>query len=71
VNYAPVIFYFSLFDGKIQIDFGLVKKPRLLMVSLPKHKYLLTYRYAEIIHDGVVSFRRHYLGEIRLRRTCE
>lgn len=27
-------------------------------MSLPKHKYLLTYRYAEIIHDLTVEFCR-------------
>ena len=41
------------------------------MTSLPKHKYLLTYRYAEIIHDGVVVFCDCYLNEIKFRRTCE
>lgn len=41
------------------------------MTSLPKHKYLLTYRYSEIIHDGVVIFCNRYLGEIKFRRTCE
>lgn len=41
------------------------------MISLPKHKYLLTYRYSELIHDGVVVFCNCYLGEIKFRRTCE
>jgi len=29
--------------------------------KLPKHKYLLTYRYAEIIHDGTVIFCNLYI----------
>lgn len=28
---------------------------------LPKHKYLLTYRYSEIIHDLVVDFTKKYV----------
>ncbi|MDO8498944.1 MAG: hypothetical protein Q7S44_04115 [bacterium] len=32
---------------------------------LPKHKYLLTYRYSEIIHDLVVIFiKRYVLGNL-------
>ena len=31
------------------------------MMSLPKHKYLLTYRYVEIIHDLTVEFCRLYI----------
>jgi len=38
---------------------------------LPKYKYLLTYRYAELIHDGTVEFCEKFLREIRFRRTCE
>jgi restriction system protein len=38
---------------------------------LPKHKYLLTYRYAELIHDGTVEFCEKFLGELKFRRTCE
>jgi len=30
-------------------------------MSLPKYKYLLTYRYAEIIHDLTVDFCRKYI----------
>lgn len=30
-------------------------------MTLPKHKYLLTYRYAEIIHDLTVFFCRKYI----------
>ncbi|MBM3283952.1 four helix bundle protein [Candidatus Gottesmanbacteria bacterium] len=30
-------------------------------MSLPKYKYLLTYRYAEIIHDLTVEFCRKYI----------
>lgn len=30
-------------------------------MSLPKHKYLLTYRYAEIIHDLTVEFCKEYI----------
>ncbi len=31
-------------------------------MSLPKHKYLLTYRYAQIIHDLTVEFCQKYLS---------
>lgn len=45
-------------------------------MSLPKHKYLLTYRYAEIIQDGTVEFCLRYLSNLRNlrippRRTVE
>jgi four helix bundle suffix protein len=30
-------------------------------MSLPKYKYLLTYRYAEIIHDLTIDFCRKYI----------
>lgn len=30
-------------------------------MSIPKHKYLLTYRYAEIIHDLTVAFCQKYI----------
>lgn len=30
-------------------------------MSIPKHKYLLTYRYAEIIHDLTVVFCQKYI----------
>lgn len=36
---------------------------------LPKHKYLLTYRYSEMIHDLTVAFCSRYLSENR--RTVE
>jgi len=47
---------------------------------LPKHKYLLTYRYSEIIHDLTVEFCKRFLGylgnlgglrEIPQRRTID
>lgn len=38
---------------------------------LPKHKYLLTYRYAEIVHDGTVDFAARFLGGLDRRRTRE
>jgi len=47
---------------------------------LPKYKYLLTYRYSEIIHDLTVEFCRRFLGnlgtlgnlrEIPQRRTID
>ncbi|MFZ5845280.1 MAG: four helix bundle suffix domain-containing protein [Patescibacteria group bacterium] len=49
-------------------------------MSLPKHKFLLTYRLAEIIHDLTVEFCQKYLGnlgnlgdlrEIPQRRTID
>lgn len=33
-------------------------------MTLPKYKYLLTYRYSEIIHDLTVEFCRKYLGDL-------
>ncbi len=33
-------------------------------MSLPGYKYLLTYRYSEIIHDLTVEFCRIYLGNL-------
>lgn len=46
------------------------------MPSLPKHKYLLTYRYSEIIFDGTNDFCLRYLSnlsnlKIPTRRTIE
>jgi len=38
---------------------------------LPRHKYLLTYRYAEIIHDLTVAFCQKFLSGFDNRRTCE
>lgn len=38
---------------------------------LPKYKYLLTYRYAEIIHDSTVMFCQGYLLGFDYRRTRE
>ena len=38
---------------------------------LPRHKYLLTYRYAEIIHDLTVDFCRIHLERYKDRRTIE
>lgn len=46
-------------------------------MSLPKYKYLLTYRYAEIIQDGTNEFCLRYLGNLAnlsgvpARRTVE
>jgi len=40
-------------------------------MSLPKYKYLLTYRYAEIIHDLTVDFCQIFLPQIDHRRTRE
>jgi four helix bundle suffix protein len=37
----------------------------------PKHKYLLTYRYSEIIHDLTVYFCNRFLTEFDFRRTRE
>ena len=31
-------------------------------MSLPKYKYLLTYRYAEIVHDLTVTFCKKYIS---------
>ena len=38
---------------------------------LPKHKYLLTYRYSEIVHDLTVYFCDRYLIGFDFRRTRE
>ncbi len=38
---------------------------------LPKHKYLLTYRYSELIHDGTVEFCNRFLAEYKFKRTVE
>lgn len=40
-------------------------------MALPAHKYLLTYRYAEIIHDLTVSFCDNFLSGFNYRRTVE
>jgi len=39
--------------------------------TLPPHKYLLCYRYAEIIHDGTVEFTVKFLDRFKHRRTKE
>lgn len=38
---------------------------------LPKHKYLLTYRYSEIVHDLTVYFCDRFLQGFDYRRTRE
>ncbi|MBI3384797.1 four helix bundle protein [Candidatus Gottesmanbacteria bacterium] len=38
---------------------------------LPKHKYLLTYRYSELIHDGTVQFCSLFLNDWKYKRTVE
>ena len=38
---------------------------------LPKHKYLLTYRYSEIVHDLTVVFCDRFLPGFDFRRTRE
>lgn len=38
---------------------------------LPRYKYLLTYRYAEIIYDLTVEFCKKFLGGFDYRRTRE
>ena len=38
-------------------------------MKLPKHKYLLTYRYAEIIHDLTIIFVKKYIDY--KSRTCD
>lgn len=38
---------------------------------LPKYKYLLTYRYSEVIHDLTVIFCQRYLIGFDYRRTRE
>lgn len=40
-------------------------------MSLPKHKYLITYRLAEMIQDGGVEFCRLYLADYHFKRTVE
>lgn len=40
-------------------------------MSLSKHKYLLTYRYAEIIHDLTVEFCRKFVAGYGQKRTRE
>ncbi len=40
-------------------------------MSLPKYKYLLTYRYSEIIHDLTVDFCQEFLPGFDFRRTRE
>ncbi len=40
-------------------------------MSLPKHKYLITYRLEELVQDAGVEFCQVYLGEFRFRRTVE
>lgn len=41
------------------------------MDTLPKYKYLLTYRYSEIIHDLTVEFCQKFLYGFDFRRTRE
>ncbi|OGD63004.1 hypothetical protein A2160_05110 [Candidatus Beckwithbacteria bacterium RBG_13_42_9] len=38
---------------------------------LPKYKYLLTYRYSEMIHDLTVEFCQNFLINFDFRRTRE
>jgi restriction system protein len=38
---------------------------------LPKYKYLLTYRYSEIIHDLTVEFCRRFIAAYGQKRTRE
>lgn len=38
---------------------------------LPKHKYLLTYRLAEIVQDGGVEFCQKFLSPLAYKRTVE
>jgi len=40
-------------------------------MNLPKHKYLLTYRYSEIIYDLTTEFCQHYVSDYRQKRTRE
>ena len=40
-------------------------------MSLPKHKYLLTYRYSEIIFDLTMDFCRKFVAEYGQKRTRE
>ncbi len=46
-------------------------------MNLPGYKYLLTYRYGEIIHDLTVEFCRKYLSDLGnlshlpIRRTID
>lgn len=53
----------------------LLKKLKILKYlmnsSIPKYKYLLTYRYSEIIFDLTVQFLRIFLSNIDDRRTRE
>ena len=35
-----------------------------LKSMLPRYKYLLSYRYAEIVHDGTVEFCRKFLSDL-------
>lgn len=42
-----------------------------MKASLPKHKYLLSYRYTELVHDGTVLFTVRFLGLFEHRRTRE
>ncbi len=40
-------------------------------MNLPKYKYLLTYRYSELIFDLTAGFLKKFLPEIDQRRTRE
>lgn len=38
---------------------------------LPRHKYLVTYRLTELIHDGTVVFCDRFLADFKFKRTVE
>lgn len=38
---------------------------------LPKYKYLITYRLAEIVQDGGVEFCNRFLADYKFKRTVE
>jgi len=41
-------------------------------MTFPKYKYLLTFRYAEMICDlGIIFSRKFYLSDLPVRRTVE
>lgn len=40
-------------------------------MSLPRHKYLITYRLAEIAQDGGVEFCEKFLADYKFKRTVE
>ena len=45
-------------------DLGILWNLADLYKMLPKHKYLITYRYAEIIHDLTVEFSQRFIISI-------